>query len=105
MKKLKLALIATVVLLFLGMGSANAQVKSVMISGHLWAVDREFSITTITPNYEKQENKYKRDKDFQITLKEEIDKWLLQGYEINSSSIASGSNVNYQIIYVLTKKE
>jgi hypothetical protein len=91
-------------LLFLATSNTNAQVKSVMIEGFYYG---DYSILTINPNNEKVENeyKYKKDKDFHITLKEELDKWLLQGYDIIDSSIASTSAGAYKIIYILVKKE
>lgn len=104
MKNLKLMLLSVTALLFLGMGAVNAQTSSVMVSGYVEG--KPFSVSVVHPDYEKTEKKYDgKDKDFHVVLKEELDKWLRQGYEIIDSSTASGPSAVYRVTYVLTKKD
>lgn len=104
MKNVKLMLLAVIAMLLLGMVNVSAQVSSVMVSGHVEG--KSFSISVIHPNYEDIEKKYNgKEKSFHVALKEELDKWLQQGYEIIDSSTATYVHYSYIIIYVLTKKD
>lgn len=106
MKNVKLILLVTTTMLLFGMGTVSAQVNSVMVSGN---IDRgkPFSISVVHPDYKDTVNKYNgNDKKFHVALKEELDKWLLLGYEVVESNIVSNAGTaSYLIIYFLVKKD
>jgi len=83
MKNIKLVVLTTMTMLFLGMGNVNAQEKtSVIINCRLY-YNGNCVFETIKPDYsvEKKETS-KNQGDFHVLMKQEMDIWISQGYEL-----------------------
>lgn len=108
MKNIKVLLLATMTMLFLGVGNSYTQ-ETTIVSGFVYSpTNIEFSISVVDSKYEKKEVKYYKSdgKDFLITLKQELDGWLSKGYEIiDSNSASTTTTSNYRVTYILIKKQ
>ncbi len=105
MKKVKLILVATIAILFLGISNVNAQEKStVLIQASVNG--RAYIINTVKPDYTTYELKNQtKDENALVALKRELDKWILEGYTLVNSVLSNSySNIN-EIIYFLVKEE
>lgn len=106
MKNVKLIMVVVTTMLFLGLSRVNAQGKSVMIRAEFQS--NLYNIMVVSPNSQVVENKAKKitQAEFLIVLKQEIDKWLAEGYKIAQSygySLGT-TGMMYEII-ILTKEE
>ena len=105
--KLKLIILGTAIYFFT-LFNTNAQSNSVTVSSHLYGTT--LVVKTINEEYlvEKKELKGK-DLDQDIETKKEVDKWLRNGYRIESSyffiGAVSGTVTSSRVTFILVKKE
>ena len=91
-------------MLFLGMSCGYAQEKStVLIKVQIDGAG--YSINTVKPDYTTYELKGKtKNENALVALKQELDKWILDGYTQVNSSASSSANVANEILYILIKE-
>ncbi len=105
MKNVKLVVLATMTMLFLGMGDVSAQeskIQSVIIS--VCVKGSKYTIEVVNPDYSVELKEYTTKDNVHVTLKQEIDKWLEEGYQImesNSNYLSGGFPVSG---YILVKE-
>lgn len=104
MKNIKLIVLTTMTMLFLGIGNVNAQ-QSVLIKGTLYA--KYTKIITVLPDYQVIESEIGNvgEKEFLVSLKKELDKWISEGYIVTESTVASHDQTIYSKFYTLIKKD
>lgn len=93
-------------MLFLGMSCLHAQEKStVLIKAYVYG-SSSYVINTVKPDYTTYELKSKTKNDNAlVALKQELDKWILEGYVlINSTSVSSTGSSPNETIYLLMKE-
>ncbi len=88
---------------FLGMASSYGQKKSsVIISGTNTA---RYTIEIVQPDYKLESKEMdRREVDFLVALKQEVDIWLNQGYEIEDVTMSTIGSVE-RFLFVLIKEE
>ncbi|MCO5259358.1 MAG: hypothetical protein M9916_04370 [Crocinitomicaceae bacterium] len=110
MRKLRLAFGVFIVVFLLGIGNVSAQEKSTILIKIRIDSKAGYRITTVQPDYKQYELQGKgkdSEDDSAVTLKKELDKWIMKGYVIVNSA-NSRSNLNSfdnEIIYILVKEE
>jgi hypothetical protein len=112
MTKIKLVLLTMCSVLFLGVGNGYAQSSSVVITVTLEL--RKISVQVIDAENKitRQEFKNSEETPPQLYLKQEMDKWILAGYNVTDSygfgvSSQAGATAVHQYIetVILTKKD
>lgn len=109
MKNVKLMLLTITTMLFLGMGNVNAQeskIQSVIISIFIeGAYHSKYTVEVVKPDYSIESKEYtSKENNTHVILKQELDKWLEQGYRIVESNSNTSSN-GYPITrYILVKE-
>jgi hypothetical protein len=109
MKNVKLFLSTVVVFLMIGTTSVvNAQQKQSVIISEVFSPNG-VSIEIIKPNYSIEQQDYKRKEvNATVLLKKELDKWIVQGFEIKESNqkstISNGMTHDSKISYILIKE-
>lgn len=83
-----------------------AQNQSVLVVGQKGY--RDFVITVVNPKNEETYIRYKyRDHSYNVMLKKELDKWLIQGFKIVDSSTSFAVNdgpSTHEVVYILVKE-
>lgn len=110
MKKVRLVLVAVTAMLFLGVGSVNAQEKnSVLIQYYIMGIrtkNPSYIIQTVQPDYTTYQLSTKEHGGEALAeLKKELDKWLNQGYSITESTIFYEGTDGSIVHYILVRKQ
>ena len=113
MKNIRLILLLTVPIMLVGIGNGYAQTSSsviITVSNNMRKIDLQ--VIDNDNNVSHQEYKMSSETPVQLYLKQEMDKWIKEGYSISESygyvlSTPSGSLAShdrYETV-ILTKKE
>lgn len=105
MKKVKLILVATIAILFLGISNVNAQEKSTVLIKARVIGEYAYVINTVKPDYTTYELKNQtKDENALVALKRELDKWISEGYIPVNSTVSGSFSPTNETIYILIKE-
>ncbi|MEO9257923.1 MAG: hypothetical protein ABI207_06050 [Crocinitomicaceae bacterium] len=105
MKNVKLFLNTVVVFLALGISTVNAQQKQSVIISEI-CFNSNITIEVIRPDYSIDKQEYsKKEDNASVVLKKELDKWINQGFKIQSTTTQVGTTVLIIFTYVLVKED
>lgn len=89
---------------FLGMASSYGQKKSTVIISAINS--SRYAIEIVTPDYKLESKEMdRREVDFLVALKQEVDIWLNQGYEIEDVTTSTVATTLERFVFVLIKEE
>ena len=107
MKNLNERILVTIILLFAGIGIADAQEKSsVIITGYTYNNQSKYKIEIVKPDYEVEKKESSiQDANFFSLMKKEVDLWLSRDFELIESTSNSLGPGDQRILFVLVKEE